>query len=353
MAGQLARVKVRTRPWRAIIALALAIAAAVAARFWGHRLMVSGHRLGEVITYCGAGVFFVLGLMAVFELTGKARDRLRPVIGSAHAGVMRYALALIGVFVLLLIAFDLAQVPVAQLLVGGAVTGVLLGIAAQQSLANLFAGLVLLFARPFRVGQRVRFRSGALGGVVEGEVTDISLTYVRVETADGDMLLPNSQVLAAVIGTVPAANPVLARGDDAVLTRGDAPPERPLSRSLGPRGPSRRLVLGFVLGDDLGRDAATVVDLDAAALGPRPDRGAATPVCRGPALGAHDQGRRPARLAGKALQCLVELLAVLLAEVDFIVTTAETERPHERLARRDLPCVVVAGERNRDLLCHL
>ena len=85
--------------------------------------------------------------------------------------------------------------------------GVLLGIAAQQSLANLFAGLVLLFARPFRVGDHVRFRAGALSGQIEGVITDISLTYVRLETEEGRVLVPNSQALAAAVLLVPAPPP--------------------------------------------------------------------------------------------------------------------------------------------------
>ena len=44
--------------------------------------------------------------------------------------------------------------------------------------------MVLLFARPFRVGDRVRFRAGALYGLLDGTVTDISITYVRLETAE-------------------------------------------------------------------------------------------------------------------------------------------------------------------------
>ena len=72
----------------------------------------------------------------------------------------------------------------------------------------------LLFARPFRVGDRVRFRAGALSGQIEGTVVDISLTYVRLQTADGPMLLPNSQVLAASVGPLPDPEPPAA-GDAA------------------------------------------------------------------------------------------------------------------------------------------
>ena len=115
----------------------------------------------------------------------------------------RYALVLVGIFTSLLIAFKLADAPAGNLVLGGAVTGVLLGIAAQQSLANLFAGMVLLFARPFRVGDAVRLRAGALGGVLDGTVVDISITYVRLETSDGLVFVPNSQALAAVVGPIP------------------------------------------------------------------------------------------------------------------------------------------------------
>ena len=48
---------------------------------------------------------------------------------------------------------DLFALPIGNLLVGGAVTGMVLGIAAQQSLSNVFAGLVLLFARPYIPGE--------------------------------------------------------------------------------------------------------------------------------------------------------------------------------------------------------
>ena len=58
----------------------------------------------------------------------------------------------VGYLAVLLVALDLFEVPVGHLLVGGAVTGVVVGIAAQQSLGNLFAGLVLLFVAAVHAG---------------------------------------------------------------------------------------------------------------------------------------------------------------------------------------------------------
>ena len=100
----------------------------------------------------------------------------------------------------IIVTLQLFDIAVTQLVVGGAVTGVIVGIAAQQSLANVFSGIILLSARPFRVGDRIGIRSGALSGLLEGTVTEISLTYVLLETASGPLHVPNSQVLAAAVG---------------------------------------------------------------------------------------------------------------------------------------------------------
>jgi small-conductance mechanosensitive channel len=62
---------------------------------------------------------------------------------------------------------------------------VVLGIAGQQSLSGVFAGLVLLLTRPVDLGDRVWIRSGPMGGELRGTVTEISLLYVRLDTTDG------------------------------------------------------------------------------------------------------------------------------------------------------------------------
>jgi mechanosensitive ion channel-like protein len=206
MSAQVARVKARARPWRSIIALFLALCGLAAGEL-GRYSRHLDYPAPDILKFGGAAVFLVFGLVASFGLSGQARDLLRPRIGAAHAGVARYALVLAGIFTVLVITLNIASVPVGQLVLGGAVTGVLLGIAAQQSLSNLFAGMVLLFARPFRVGDRVRFRAGALAGLLEGTVTDISIAYVRLETTDGLVFVPNSQALAACVGPLPPPEP--------------------------------------------------------------------------------------------------------------------------------------------------
>jgi small-conductance mechanosensitive channel len=207
MAARMHKVRKRARPWRSIIAALLAIAGAIAAEGWGvppKTAYSQGTATQQVITLAGAAAFLIFGLIAVLGLSAKARSSLQPIVGGAHAAVVRYALVLVGVFSVLLVTLDIGRVPITKLLVGGAVAGVLLGIAAQQSLANLFAGLVLLFARPFKVGDHVRFRAGALSGTIDGIVVDISLTSVRLQTEEGPALVPNSQALAASVLLLPS-----------------------------------------------------------------------------------------------------------------------------------------------------
>ena len=207
-----AKVRARTRPWRYIFALVLAIVAAAISvqaqhtadllaqpgepktTSWLSGLGQSGNRILE---YAAAVAFFLLAGAATFGLGNKARDVLQPSVGSAHAGIVRFAVVLAGGLATIILTLQLFNIAVTQLVVGGALTGVLVGIAAQQSLANVFSGMILLTARPFRVGDRIGMRSGALSGLLEGTVTEISLTYVLLETADGPVHVPNSQVLAA------------------------------------------------------------------------------------------------------------------------------------------------------------
>jgi len=202
LAKRMAKVKARTRPWRAIIALVLAVVAAGVSYAAGHRLhdLIEPAHLGlSIVTIASAAGFLLFAIVAVLGLANKAQQALQPTTGSAHAGIVRYSILLIGIIAALVITLSLLKIPVGQLIVGGALTTILIGIAAQQSLSNVFAGLVLLLSHPFNVGDPILLRSGALGGQFEGTVTEIGITYVRLDTDTGVMSLPNSQVLAAAV----------------------------------------------------------------------------------------------------------------------------------------------------------
>ena len=233
LARQMAKVKDQARPWRAIIALVLAVAAAIVSFTAGD--ITSNHLLEQVIAVGAALVFCLLAVIAVIGFASKSRDVMQPVTGRAHAAVVRYTIVLVGSIAVLFITLGLLDVPIDQLLVGGAVTSIILGIAAQQSLGNVFSGLVLLLSHPFGVGDAVSFRSGAFSGQIEGIVTEIGISYVRIETADGMIQLPNSQVLASAVGPAHQDEPAAGAGPTG---RAGQAPTQAASGNAAPGPPS-------------------------------------------------------------------------------------------------------------------
>jgi small-conductance mechanosensitive channel len=130
------------------------------------------------------------------ELDELARWRGGQTTGSA----LRMLVTGFGYLVALIGTLSMLSISVGHFLLGGAILGVVLGIAAQQSLGNAFAGVVLLLAHPFAVGNRIRVRSGALGGEFYGTVTSMTLTYVSILTDEGTLMVPNSALLASAVG---------------------------------------------------------------------------------------------------------------------------------------------------------
>jgi small-conductance mechanosensitive channel len=239
LSARVQRVKRKTRPWKSIIALLFAIAAAVIsnqARHDSHTLYTASHLTDQIVAYGTAVLFGVFGAMATYGLAGQSRQILEPRAGTAHAAVVGYAFLIVGAFATLAITLNLFDVPVGQLVLGGALTSVFVGIAAQQALGNMFAGLVLTFARPFRVGDAIRLRAGALGGTLDGTVIDIGITYVRVVSDGSVMSVPNAQVLNAVVGPIPPADRGAVEPPVAVDGKSGTPggPEQPQPAPPGP-----------------------------------------------------------------------------------------------------------------------
>ena len=149
-----------------------------------------------------AGAFAVLvgGVIAVRSSAKAVRKLSVENLGDARGAGLGLLVTVVGYLLVLVTVLTALEVNPAGLLLGGAITGVVLGIAAQQTLSNFFAGIVLLVNRPLVVGEDVVMRSGPLGGEYEGRVVDMSLFYVKLETAQGPVSLPNAAVLASSIG---------------------------------------------------------------------------------------------------------------------------------------------------------
>lgn len=117
----------------------------------------------------------------------------------ATAGTLGFVIRLVTVVLAFVVALSVAGIGAGELALGGAFTAVIVGLAAQQTLGNLIAGTVLLSARPFRVGERVRLQGGPLAGQIEGTVSSLGLLYTTFATGEDSMMVPNSVVLNVAV----------------------------------------------------------------------------------------------------------------------------------------------------------
>jgi small conductance mechanosensitive channel len=117
----------------------------------------------------------------------------------ATAGTVGFFARLIALLVALLIALRTAGIATKDLTIGASFAAVIFGLAAQQTLGNLIAGTVLLSARPFRVGDRVRLQAGGVGGQIEGVVSSLGLLYTTFASGEDMTMVPNSVVLNCAV----------------------------------------------------------------------------------------------------------------------------------------------------------
>jgi small-conductance mechanosensitive channel len=155
------------------------------------------------IAIVGSVIFLMSSVTFLHVLTGAIQSTISTHhLGSGRAASIRFVLRMAGYAIIILATLELLGISIGRLLVGGAAVGIILGVAAQQALANFFASIVLIIAHPFAVGDDLSLASGGLGGKYDGKIMDIGLTHTRLKDLDGKIILfPNSALLsgAAII----------------------------------------------------------------------------------------------------------------------------------------------------------
>jgi small-conductance mechanosensitive channel len=203
---------------RSIITGVLAIAALIAG------MNLGGVHRQDMYRYLAIGLtvaFVILGASAIRSASRDIQALSQTRVGPSAGSILGYVATTVGYLVLVFGLLALLNVNPASLLVGGALIGAIVGLAAQQTLGNYFAGLVLLLARPYVPGERITIHNGGMGGEFTGTVVDAGVMYTVIMTDVGEVKLPNSGVLASAIGPPTEEEAVEPEADEAAAAVAD------------------------------------------------------------------------------------------------------------------------------------
>lgn len=141
----------------------------------------------------GLAVLVVIAAWFAGRLAGDVVSRLvvRAVreadLGRAIGNLTRFGVVLLGVLIAAVVVFP--SVRPADVLAFLGLGSVAVGFAFKDIFQNFMAGLLILFRRPFRLGDQIR------SGELEGTVEDINLRATIIKTYDGErVIIPNSDV---------------------------------------------------------------------------------------------------------------------------------------------------------------
>jgi small-conductance mechanosensitive channel len=202
LARQLSVRAVKRARIQAIVMVPLLIGILVA---YGYRDDIFGHEYETPVQIATTVVLIVLGWQIARDVGRALAPTLFRRLDPGTAGTVGFLIRLVFVGLAIIVALRVAGLDPRTLAVGGAFTAVIVGLAAQQTLGNLIAGTVLLSARPFRVGERVRLQGGGIAGQIEGIVSSLGLLYTTFAQGDDQVMVPNSVVLNVAI--VPLREP--------------------------------------------------------------------------------------------------------------------------------------------------
>jgi small-conductance mechanosensitive channel/CRP-like cAMP-binding protein len=119
----------------------------------------------------------------------------RPREGKLLQDLLASLIYLAAVFAIIAYVFDL---PIQGLLATSGVVAIMLGLALQNTLGDVFAGLVLSFSRPYRPGDWI-----SLDGGLEGRVLELNWRATHVLTGRRDLaIVPNSTIAKSKIVNV-------------------------------------------------------------------------------------------------------------------------------------------------------
>jgi MscS family membrane protein len=148
--------------------------------------LISFGRIFWAIVIFIIGVFLIKFVTKVLELFAERSAKYRISI----KGIVPVVRILGWSLIVYIIISGIFKPPAATLLAVAASLGIAIGFAAQDIFKNIFGGIMILFDRPFQVGDKIE------AGQYYGEVVKIGLRSTRIVTADDSLVsIPNGDIM--------------------------------------------------------------------------------------------------------------------------------------------------------------
>jgi len=166
-------------------------------------------------------IFGILIIKLVQELFVKI---IHNYISEDRLGFLKFILNFTAYFTLFLLIFSSLGIDISNILLGATFLGVIFGIASQTVLSNLLSGFTILFAKPFKIGDRitvVTWQYGLLMSTYQheavkpgytGVIKDINILFTTIKEDNGFIMkAPNNILMQALVTNYANTNNRLVR----------------------------------------------------------------------------------------------------------------------------------------------
>ncbi len=167
--------------------------------------------------YFYAGILVVGGVVVTNLIASAITRRTTNVVGLSTAGALSFVIRIVGYMLVAVIFFSMVKIDITAALAAGGFAGLVLGLASQDVLGNIFGGIAIVASHPFKIGDRVTLSTWQYGLAAPayppkfysedfiipgytGVVTDVSLMYTSLLTDDNlPLKIPNSVMIQAAV----------------------------------------------------------------------------------------------------------------------------------------------------------
>jgi len=194
-----------------LVGIVLVIAFAIAAGFLVSALTSENKIPAGYLEPIYAIIILITGYAWIRIVTAIIEKVFEPTIGVTRAHGIKNTFYVVAAIILVVIISSVFNFNLTGILVGAGFAGIVLGLAAQQVLGNIFGGLSLLASRPFDIGDRITLVTATYSLLGEtyshepmlngftGTVTDITIFFTKMDLDSGTpAVFPNSVVVGSM-----------------------------------------------------------------------------------------------------------------------------------------------------------